>query len=462
MYLSEVGKMEESGGIIPFRGHWYRKEARSLPDLHQSPDLVSSIVCEYGGRKWRLVVLERENQIKKINDAAQPSFESLYRKESSGKMYEYLAIETNEAFEADRRSDSLPNEFTNCSWLFSLPGISGEATPKEKGCMLLKEGRLFQEIAARRSELEMQKILAGPAIQYENEMEPDFHSKVNQAFKSGTLTPLGEGAGDAMLLTSEEGEKLAVVKTLDGAPFMLNNKKNFAGIVNDASYRVNPDIPSYEIVQNEALAYRVSELCQLNSGGFKIPTTVMFIATRNEFYDLTDKLPEEFRQGISKKRLCSVQKFVADSEDLQSFQTGKNSEYLAESFEQESFERANILSWITYENDGHMGNYRVYQLESGKMGLVKIDNGQCFPDKNSFLDNRLSLMKNAEKPLSVKGKEIIAKIPVADIVYLMRLYGKSKKCQDAFLKRIEVLKEVAKLDNVTIKLADQLMARVLH
>ena len=398
--------MEKSGGIISFDGGatYYRKASqKSLRDLHKSSGLRSSVVYEHEGRTYRLIVLEKNlvytNKVDVIsdntNEVAKPIFKLHEIVAPGGRKYEFVAVETDDAFEKNKQMiGKLARRFRNGSWLYG--------PCREEFRELLQDEKFFDEIALRRIEGEKQKEALKPAIQEERKREPEFCAEAENAVKNGTSTSLEGGTGDTRLLALK-GKPLAVIKAGNGASFNFNNPKGFAGLGNE---RARDDIPNQEMAPNEALASVVCIDCNLKSSKdkFMVPTTVLFPDI--ESYDFTDKLPEEFRVGVNKKQLCSVQQYVENSMDLDDFLTGKTAEDLAGSLDQRSFETANILCWVLYDNDAHTGNYRVYEIEKGegKWGLVKIDNGLIFPEKIPVLLTASPACKTLKSRSAMRGK----------------------------------------------------------
>ena len=240
-----------------------------------------------------------------------------------------------------------------------------------------------------------------------------------------------------------------------------NNRKECASIYNDVKYRIRDDIPLYQGAQNEVIASIQAEMI----GTPKIvPKTVMAIIKSNRFYDLTDKIPTYYDRmdyGIIKEKLCSIQAFVPEAKELHEILSEPGSEDFISKLDQDNFEDANILTWVTYDTDGHAGNYLVYPLNGeSKFGLKKIDSGLSNPDKNQCLSNCLATLPQAELPFSERGKNLIAQIPEQPIAEKMREIGKSEESVQAFLQRVKILKEIAKQDNVTLAEIQQRMERI--
>jgi hypothetical protein len=117
-----------------------------------------------------------------------------------------------------------------------------------------------------------------------------------------------------------------------------------------------------------------------------------------------------------------VQKFIAESktlfeaaQDLQS--SGLTDEEIEHLIDQDDFENANILLWITGDTDGHFGNFlvtpkRVDDIGNQVFGLKKIDNGLAFPEMNGQLINSLIYLPNANCPLSSAA---LSKIKILDL-----------------------------------------------
>jgi hypothetical protein len=164
-----------------------------------------------------------------------------------------------------------------------------------------------------------------------------------------------------------------------------------------------------------------------------------------------------------KEKLCSIQEFIPNMTALfaliQDWIDEKLSdEEVLQSINQNDFEDAMIFIWLIFDNDAHAENIYI-PLESERESevkvyhLMKIDNGLSFPLKNSDLYNSLAFFPNAELCLSSRAKQCIRDISVVEIVELMKLF-ELEEAIDAFLERAQILKELARRENITFSEID--------
>lgn len=331
---------------------------------------------------------------------------------------------------------------------------------------LVQGGRLDNEIRARQGEIQAQKKIFQAKLVYDGG-KAETRETVIRTNQNGQLKPLVGGQGGAYLLT-EGGVPRFIVKPNDEDILSLNNRKGFANPVVDVEARVRIDIPTYESVQNEALASDIAGIIGLRPVA---PETVMVVLKNDSFHLITDgldnahKLELEDKEG--REKLCSAQEFVPNSEDLSTFTNRATANNVSFTFDQQDFEMANMFSWITEDQDGHSGNYRVYDKgeENGvkKLGIKKIDNGLICGDQDppgtGMLNGLVIYDKQMKVPVSANGQQLINNIDLNAIVARMKFYNKSEKSIANMEKRVNLLKqEVAQNPNITL---DELDNKIL-
>ena len=302
------------------------------------------------------------------------------------------------------------------------------------------------EIEARCNEILEIRETFRPFIETIKINDP-FYSRLKEAsikvLDNGTyclnhLVPVSQGISGTYFF-----EKQFVIKPFDEEAGCLNNPKIFRGI--DKINFIRDNIPLYRSSMREALAYQVA---LSSSVGEVVPNTKLAIVQSSEFHD--------YKEGIStQEKLCSIQEYVPNSKtlfeaiwDLES--QGLTKEDICTRFDQNDFENINLLIWITYDTDAHMGNILAYPKENGIFGLKKIDNGLTFPDSNNTLINCLTAFKQSKEPLSVSMKEKIAALNAEDLAEKLKIYGLESGIP-ALRERIALLQEYALIDNITIK-----------
>lgn len=130
--------------------------------------------------------------------------------------------------------------------------------------------------------------------------------------------------------------------------------------------------------------------------------------------------------------------------------------------DRDDFEETNILIWTSFDTDAHLGNILCYEKQapdgSNIYGLKKIDNGLTFPSENKGLRNNLKYHRYGFDKLSLKSREKILNIDEDLIVERMKFYGLDY-AEDAFRKRIEMLKKLASNPDLTIRDIDSMLEK---
>jgi len=245
---------------------------------------------------------------------------------------------------------------------------------------------------------------------------------------------------------------LYVVKPVDEDIMCLNNRKGMADYRD--GFVIRDYIPLYRSAQTDVMAYRIAEIAGISD---ITPKTQMAILESNEFYDFIDKLSSDDKEGYGapdREKLCSIQEYVPDALDLWQV-SHANSQDETIPIDPRDFERVNLLIWLTYDTDAHLGNILAYVKEvddegNPTYGLSKVDNGLSFPEQNAWLRNNLTYFPNAEVPLSKEGREKILNLDIAAITKGMHDLELDKAIP-AFLERIETLKEAISDDTITLR-----------
>lgn len=277
-----------------------------------------------------------------------------------------------------------------------------------------------------------------------------------------------QGISGTYFLKDAQNQSRFVIKPIDEDIGCLNNGKGFATPYTSSKIRDN--MPLYLSSMRETLAYEIACQCKLQN---TVPRTVLAIIESSAFHDQLDNVSPEERDRYEKivgnrvqEKLCSVQEYVPNSktlfEALQELQTAKlTDDEIRARFDQDDFEDANLLLWLTYDTDGHLNNFLVYPksvdaVGNEILGIKKIDNGLAFPDKNEELRNNLQFLPNADLPLSSRIRAKIAALSPESLQKTLRSYGLDSASQ-ALVERLTVLKELAKQDTITIGTINQRM-----
>jgi hypothetical protein len=330
---------------------------------------------------------------------------------------------------------------------------------------LMKEKDLvFVAIKERIEEIDQQKEHWRSFIEEQKkEGNQDFYSEMASVMIEGKLIPSSSGCGSAYFLLDSAGTARYVVKPVDEDVFCLNNRKEFGSIFNDLQHRVREGIPLYRSAQTDAFCWEIASLAGLEKA---TPKTVMDILSNEGFYDFTYGMGEQEKEKFieqtgfqNREKLASIQEYVADSQDLiellhEFYKEDLSDEEIASRFDQRDFEEACMFLWLSYDNDGHGGNFRTFIKrvdENGKKihGIKKIDNGLSFPESNTQYVNILTWVPNAIQPISQELKQKIIHLPVKLILNTMDKYELSR-CKDAFKERVEVIQKLSQREGITL------------
>ncbi|MBS3903967.1 MAG: hypothetical protein KGZ39_01405 [Simkania sp.] len=329
---------------------------------------------------------------------------------------------------------------------------------------LVEQGVLEPMIALRRQEILVQTKAWSSFIeeQKKGELAP-LYAEIEMLLTIGTIKSHPQGGGGVYFLCDVFGAPRFVIKPEDESILSLNNPKHRGSPFHDPQYRVRDDIPLYHCASTEAIVYDLA----VHFGSTQIvPPTVMCIVNSPIFYDLLNHLEDREREHFlsacgpaNPEKLCSIQAYIPDSIDLthalhEWFEAGLEQTSLLP-IDQEDFEYVNFLLWLTYDADGHSSNFRLFFKgidETGQAyyGLKKIDNGLCFPEKNSYFLNYLGYLPNAKKTLSAPLRATIGTLDKDFLDALLTKYDLAY-AKNALWDRVEVLKELSMRPEISIE-----------
>jgi hypothetical protein len=311
---------------------------------------------------------------------------------------------------------------------------------------------LFALIEARKKEILEQMETMHPIAQ----MEPlAFQEEVYALFETGSLKPSKLGGGGVYFLCDAIVTPHFVIKPADEAILCLNNSKHRASPYNDKDHRLREYLPLYQSPPTEAAVYLLASECGIASC---TPETHLMVLSSPQFYDISDRF-ENGTRVIDREKLCSVQRFIPNSIDLNQamhewFEAGLE-ETQPLPIDQDDYEEVLLLLWLIFDGDGHSSNFRIYFKglnENGEAyyGIKKIDNGLSLPESNCYLLNYLGYLANARKAPSQHLLEIIKNLDEDRCIAIMDYYRLSY-AKEAFLERVEILKEITQRPSITLE-----------
>ena len=280
------------------------------------------------------------------------------------------------------------------------------------------------------------------------------------------------GASGSYLMINSDGEPLFVIKPMDEDIDGINNPhwRSF-GIHSEEN--INEVIASYRLPRIDMMAYLITKIAGIEE---VTPEDAMMLVKDDQFYDFIGSISDKEKAGldkellyVDKEKLCSVQRFIPNAKNwyttIQSLQEeGLTDEKIKKRIDQEDFENANILMWLTNEEDGHGGNLLGYikkYNEEGKpiWGIKKIDNGLCLGESIGNFSNSLVYLPNNLEPLSEKGKEVIRHLDEKTIIEKMGVLELEKSI-GAFQDRVGLLKEWVEEEGITIQAINSRLQKV--
>jgi len=322
------------------------------------------------------------------------------------------------------------------------PKISVELSTEELFAMIdTRKQEIFSQKEAMRS------VLDGDASPFQEE--------VYALFDTGSLKSTKLGGGGVYFLCDANGTPQFVVKPADEAILCLNNPKHRASPFNDELHRLREFLPLYQSPSTEAAVSALAAECGIARCS---PETQLMILSSHLFYDISERL-DNYAGTTDKEKLCSVQRFIPDSIDLTQamhewFEAGlEETQFFP--IDQEDYEEVLLLLWLIFDGDGHSSNFRIYFKginENGEAyyGIKKIDNGLSLPECNSYLLNYLGYLPNARMTPSQCLLERILNLNEERCLKIFDHY-RLPYAKEAFLERVEVLKEVAKRPFISLE-----------
>lgn len=280
------------------------------------------------------------------------------------------------------------------------------------------------------------------------------------------------GASGSYLMINPEGEPLFVIKPMDEDIGGINNPI-WSSLALLAKEDIKERISNYRLPRIDMMAHLIAKIAGIEAA---TPEAVMMLVKDAQFYDFVGSLSDEEKVLLDKEllyveneKLCSVQRFIPDAKNwysaIQSLQQeGLTDEEIKKRIDQEDFENANVLMWLTNEEDGHGGNLlgyvKKYNQEGNPIwGIKKIDNGLCLGESNGNFSNALVYLPNSQEPLSEKGKEIIRHLDEITIIEKMGVLELEKSIE-AFQDRVRLLKEWVEEEGITIHTINDRLQKV--
>ena len=264
---------------------------------------------------------------------------------------------------------------------------------------------------------------------------PFFTAYFHEIFSRGELTLSKDGCSGTYFLLEKDTPKF-IIKPFDEHPRCLHNPRTYASI-----FLYEKDLPLYHSPEREALAYEIARILHLTH---LTPFTTALVLESDTFHTLEEK---------EQRKLCSVQEYLPAMESLSTvleelLKKGYEERSLEEFLDKEDFEDLALFLWLTYDNDAHFSNFLVYPKKMSADGkliyrIKKIDNAQCFPEKNTGYLNHLLYLPMGGHPLSNRTKQKIALLPLEEMIEAFHLFHLSDALP-AFLQRVSVLQEASK------------------
>lgn len=324
----------------------------------------------------------------------------------------------------------------------------GLVNPKEhrQHALMIENGSIYGEIKNRENEIEAAKQKLKPVIADRKRTPVDLRTRLLQnevAKGTAVIRAASGGQGGAYFGTG------VVIKPKGESIGEVNNAKGNAFVTISPDTRVRDTIPTYQENEREAAGYEVAVHAGLQD---ITPPTILAIVKNEGFSDLSTRLnPEEkarFLQHVgppNKEKLCTIQKMIPNATtfettrenwevELREKKDAQNEkctlddwkDFFAAKCDQidfRDFEGCSTLCWLTGENDGNQGNFMLYSKDNGKLGMMKIDNGLAFPEKNQDFVNNLAQTPLGAKQMSKEAKELIRKMDPDRICSSLQAYG---------------------------------------
>lgn len=331
----------------------------------------------------------------------------------------------------------------------------------------LKSQAIIDLIIERKREILASKEEMRPLIEiFKQPGSPwyDCWREFHRVWNHGKLIVSTSGSGGAYFLKDENNIPRYVIKALDEDILCLHNRKGKASPFFDSEHQAREAISCYRSVQREMMSSYLSQFLGIAD---ITPWVIIDILQSDSFYDISEIFEGDEKTQLlnkigspDKEKVCSIQPFSRETIELtlaihEWFESGKELAGELLPLDQDSFEKANLLIWLTYDCDGHGSNFLLYLHslnEKGQClyGLKKIDGGLTFPNKNESLCNYLAYLPNAKKQLSKFLRKKIEQINPDEIEKNLSLWGLEDAIQ-SFKIRVRVLKDLAMRPEMTIE-----------
>lgn len=316
------------------------------------------------------------------------------------------------------------------------------------------QAKQIQEVREFLSELIERMV--DPIQQFKGEFP--LYQEVKELLPFCHLELIDEGASGSYFLIDQDGKTQFVVKPMDEGIFSLNNPKGWRSFNIDT--RVRDSIPPYRTAETDMMVYLLAK--EVGIPEVTPEAVIMMLDLEGFFYDISQD--RDVEPPADPKKLCSVQKFIPGAmslfECLHELQAeGLSDVEIAERFDQDNYEMVMLFMWLTYDTDGHGGNFLAIPQSDGKFKIMKVDNSLSFPEKHTEYRNMLQYFENGKQPLSDKAKGIIANIPTHKIIEHLKVLNMNYAISP-FMERVELLRELAQQEEITIKMVDRAINEV--
>lgn len=204
-------------------------------------------------------------------------------------------------------------------------------------------------------------------------------------------------------------------------------------------------LPFYTFPFNELLAFELSHNLNFNT----VLNTCLAVVTSPLFHDVLDT-PYE-KNSADKEKICAVKQTEETQSPFETIVSHKDNmaDFLA-SIDQESFEQAFLLDYLTGEINGKAQKYGLKWVKD-KLFFIKKSAGQTFSNDYLETDTFLIAFPQVLTPLSEVSREKLINFSEEPIIYQMRFLGKSEAAISCFIDRARRMKELAKQRSVTLK-----------
>lgn len=238
----------------------------------------------------------------------------------------------------------------------------------------------------------------------------------------------------------------SIIKCFDEEIYHLNNDTGMARLTRPGDEKRG--IYLYAMPFNEYISYQTAEALK-----WQFPQTSLAIITSDLFHNTLGRQTNE--------KICSLQTKIADAADplhyIINFFKGKKEkpvkeilEELNTSIDQQAFEEAFLLSWLTGEANGSPSKY-ILVPKNGKMAFVKCNSLTCFSSNYFETDSFLIAFSHLNQNLSKINQEKLKDFEERPIIELMRFFGKNQGAISCFQDRVRRMKNLASEKDVLLR-----------